>query len=31
MAPLDMLWGQTISYVDDLNGFRVEVCSEVQG
>jgi lactoylglutathione lyase len=28
--PLDKPWGQTVSYVRDLNGFLVEICSTVQ-
>ena len=28
--PVDKPWGQTISYVRDLNGFLVELCSAVQ-
>jgi lactoylglutathione lyase len=24
-------WGQTVAYVRDLNGFLVEICSEVNG
>lgn len=31
MEPSDKPWGQTISYVRDLNGFLVELCSEVRG
>ncbi len=27
--PGDMPWGQTISYVSDMNGFLVEICSPV--
>ena len=27
--PVDKPWGQTISYVRDLNGFLVEICSAV--
>ena len=27
--PHDMPWGQIISYVRDLNGFLVEICSKV--
>jgi uncharacterized glyoxalase superfamily protein PhnB len=26
-APQDMPWGQTVAYVQDLNGFWVELCS----
>ena len=29
--PVDKPWGQTISYVRDLNGFLVELCTEVKG
>jgi lactoylglutathione lyase len=29
--PMDMPWGQTISYVHDCNGFLVEICSPVAG
>lgn len=28
--PVDKPWGQTISYVRDLNGFLVEICSAVE-
>jgi len=28
--PVDEPWGQTISYVRDLNGFLVEICSAVK-
>ena len=28
--PVDKPWGQTISYVRDLNGFLVEICSAVK-
>lgn len=28
--PIDKPWGQTVSYVRDLNGFLVEICSVVQ-
>ena len=27
--PVDQPWGQTVSYVRDLNGFLVEICSAV--
>ena len=27
--PAEMPWGQTVSYVRDLNGFLVEICSPV--
>ena len=27
--PVDEPWGQTVSYVRDLNGFLVEICSAV--
>lgn len=26
-TPQDMPWGQTVAYVEDLNGFWVELCS----
>ena len=29
-APEDMPWGQTVSYVADLNGYLVEICSPVR-
>ncbi len=29
--PEDMPWGQTVGYVKDINGFLVEICSEVSG
>lgn len=29
-TPVDKPWGQTISYVRDLNGFLVEICSAVE-
>jgi len=29
--PTQMPWGQTISYVSDLNGFWVEICTPVAG
>jgi uncharacterized glyoxalase superfamily protein PhnB len=28
--PVDKPWGQTVSYVRDLNGFLVELCSAVE-
>ncbi len=28
-APVDKAWGQTVSYVRDLDGFLVELCSAV--
>jgi len=31
VAPTQKPWGQTIAYVRDLNGFLVELCTEVQG
>ncbi|HKO90057.1 MAG TPA: VOC family protein [Polyangiaceae bacterium] len=31
VAPTEKPWGQTISYVRDLNGFLVELCTEVRG
>ncbi len=30
-APKEKPWGQTVSYVRDLNGFLVELCTAVQG
>jgi catechol 2,3-dioxygenase-like lactoylglutathione lyase family enzyme len=30
IAPEQKPWGQTVSYVHDLNGFLVELCSAVQ-
>lgn len=30
VEPIDKPWGQTISYVRDLNGFLVELCTEVR-
>lgn len=30
VPPLQKPWGQTVSYVRDLNGFLVEICSPVQ-
>lgn len=30
-APHQMPWGQTVSYVRDLNGVLVEICSPVSG
>ena len=29
--PLQKPWGQTVSYVRDLNGFLVELCSAMEG
>ena len=29
LAPVQKPWGQTVSYVRDLNGFLVELCSKV--
>ncbi|WP_375452086.1 VOC family protein [uncultured Devosia sp.] len=29
VEPMVKPWGQTVSYVRDLNGFLVEICSEV--
>lgn len=29
VAPMQKPWGQTVSYVRDLNGFLVEICSPV--
>ncbi|MNY24545.1 Glyoxalase-like domain protein [compost metagenome] len=28
-APEQMPWGQTVSYVADINGYLVEICSPV--
>ncbi len=28
--PKEMPWGQWVSYVADLNGFTVEICSEIK-
>lgn len=28
VAPIQKPWGQTVSYVRDLNGFLVEICSQ---
>ncbi|WP_372655201.1 VOC family protein [Halobacteriovorax sp.] len=28
--PHEMPWGQVISYVKDINGFLIEICSEVE-
>jgi catechol 2,3-dioxygenase-like lactoylglutathione lyase family enzyme len=30
LAPVTKPWGQTIAYVRDLNGFLVELCTEVK-
>ena len=30
VEPIDKPWGQTISYVRDLNGFLVELCTRVR-
>jgi lactoylglutathione lyase len=30
VEPIEKPWGQTISYVRDLNGFLVELCTEVR-
>ena len=30
VKPIDKPWGQTISYVRDLNGFLVELCTQVR-
>lgn len=30
VEPIDKPWGQTISYVRDLNGFLVELCTKVR-
>ena len=29
LAPMTKPWGQVVSYVRDLNGFLVEICSKV--
>lgn len=29
LPPIEKPWGQTVSYVRDLNGFLVEICSPV--
>lgn len=29
LAPVEKPWGQTVSYVRDLNGFLVELCSAI--
>ncbi len=29
LEPVDKPWGQTICYVQDCNGFTVEICSEM--
>jgi lactoylglutathione lyase len=31
LAPVAKPWGQVVSYVRDLNGFLVEICSRVNG
>lgn len=31
VEPVDKPWGQTISYVRDLHGFLVELCTAVEG
>ena len=30
-APMTKPWGQTVSYVRDLNGVLIEICSEING
>lgn len=30
VAPVEKPWGQTVSYVRDLNGFLVEICSAIE-
>lgn len=30
VEPIEKPWGQTVSYVRDLNGFLVELCTEVR-
>lgn len=29
--PVEKPWGQVVAYVRDLNGFLIEICTEVQG
>lgn len=29
--PVEKPWGQIVAYVRDLNGFLIEICTEVQG
>jgi catechol 2,3-dioxygenase-like lactoylglutathione lyase family enzyme len=29
--PIEKPWGQIVAYVRDLNGFLIEICTEVQG
>lgn len=31
VKPLKKPWGQTVSYVRDLNGFLIEICSPIGG
>lgn len=31
LKPMQKPWGQTVSYVRDLNGFLVEICSAITG
>ena len=31
IVPVEKPWGQTVSYVRDLNGFLVEICSPMSG
>ena len=31
IAPVEKPWGQTVSYLRDLNGFLVEICTAVRG
>ena len=31
LKPVEKPWGQTVSYVRDLNGFLVEICSPMGG
>jgi len=31
LKPIEKPWGQTVSYVRDLNGFLVEICSPMSG
>lgn len=31
LEPVEKPWGQIVAYVRDLNGFLVEICTEVKG
>lgn len=31
LEPVEKPWGQIVAYVRDLNGFLIEICTEVQG